>query len=75
MATSRNPSPSPRTGKTYRVGSSGLKVTWRDGSVTTFQPQSVVTFSAVPLRIEGRLYRTTRSERLGYEAPALEPSR
>jgi hypothetical protein len=71
----RMTSQSPRLHKTYRVGSSGVRIVWRDGSVTTFSPYSVVTFSRVPLKIEGRLYRASRSSLLGYEAPSLEPVR
>jgi hypothetical protein len=62
-----------RLGKTYRVGSSGVRITWRDDeTVTTHPPYSVITFSRVPLKVEGRLYRVTRAGALGYEAPRLK---
>ena len=61
-----------RLGKVFRAGSSGVRIVWRDGTETTYGPHSVVTFSRAPLRIEGRLYRVSRTTRLGYEAPSLD---
>jgi len=65
-------SPSPRLHKSYRAGSSGVRIVWRDGTVTTYPSYALVTFSRVPFRVEGRLYRVSRH--LGYEAPALRPA-
>lgn len=59
----------------YRVGPRGAVVTWRDGSVSTYAPYTVVMLDRMPLKIEGRLFRSSRHTSLGYEAPALEPVR
>ena len=75
--TSRKTSPSlsqlPRPAKTYRAGAAGARITWRDGIVTTLLPRRFVTFSRVPMRIEGRLYLVSSASHLAYEAPTLEP--
>lgn len=72
--TSPNPNRHPRLGKAYRVGSTGARILWRDGSVTTHPPRSVITLLHVPERIEGRLYLVGLRSHLAYEAPSLEPA-
>jgi hypothetical protein len=52
-----------------------VRVTWRDGTTTTYAAGSRLTFSLLsrqPVRIEGRLLRAARGG-LAFEAPALVP--
>jgi hypothetical protein len=60
-------------GKLYRAGPGGVTVTWRDGSVSTYAARTIIVLDRLPLKVEGRLFRTTRTGALGYEAPRLEP--
>jgi len=72
---SRNPSRRPRP-EPYVVGRGGARVTWDDGTTTTYPVGARLTFSSrshQPVRIEGRLLRTAGRGGLGYEAPTLVP--
>jgi len=59
------------TGQFYRAGPPGVVITWRDGSTTTYSARALVVLERQPLRVRGRLFRTTSSGTLAYEAPAL----
>jgi hypothetical protein len=60
------------TGATYRVGRGGVRITWRDGSTTSHSAGTTFVLERSPLRVNGRLFRVTRSGHLRYEAPRLE---
>jgi len=72
---SRNPSRRHRPER-YVVGRGGVRVTWDDGTTTTFSSGARLNFaswSRQPVRVEGRMLRTASRGGLGYEAPALHP--
>ncbi len=61
------------TGQLYRAGPRGVVITWRDGSITTYSARALVLLEHQPLRVRGRLFRTTSNGTLAYEAPMLVP--
>lgn len=63
----------PSLGTVYRVGATGARVVYRDGSVARHEPWTLVMFTRHPLKIEGRLSEVGRRG-LTYEAPAFVPS-
>lgn len=74
MPTSQNPSPRRRPRPEYLAGRDGVRVTWDDGTVTTYPPGSIVRLHAEAprkaIRLEGRAL-IVGTEGLGFEAPAL----
>jgi hypothetical protein len=46
----------PQLQTVYRVGATGVRITYRDGTVVQHAPNRLVMFSRPPLRVEGRLY-------------------
>jgi len=59
------------------AGRGGVRVTWADGTTTTFSAGARLahpsSWSCQPLRIEGRVLRPASRGGLGYETPALVP--
>jgi hypothetical protein len=74
---SPNPSQSRRRRpEGFIVGRGGARVTWDDGTTTTYAQGARLRFSLrsrQPVRIEGRLLRPASRGGLGFEAPALVP--
>lgn len=60
-------------GALYKAGRGGVRVVWRDGTVSTYPAFSTVIFDHQPLTIEGRLLRVGPRNTLQHEAPALVP--
>ncbi|HYW90702.1 MAG TPA: hypothetical protein VFB50_23235 [Chloroflexota bacterium] len=72
-----NRSPSRRCRLEGWAGRGGVRVTWDDGTITTYAAGARLSnpssWSRQPVRVEGRMLRTASRGGLGYEAPALHP--
>jgi len=57
----------------YRVGRSGARVEFTDGSCVDFPPGHLIQLEQLPKKITGSLFPLDEDGRLGYEAPQLLP--